>query len=486
MSLFSRVFKERRNSQPNNRWRSLGFAYRPRLEVLETRDLPATLLVTTASGDPNVAGSLPWAINRANLSVGLDYVLFNISGPGVHVISVNQQLWVNDQIVIDGASQPGYAGSPLISVQGSAATPGIFILNAGSSGSTIQGLDIYSYSSNGITILRGSDFDWIQNNWIGYFVDGAGVHLNTARFAPPQFYTIGLAMQANNTTIRWNTISGNYNGIAIGEDVLGTWSGTPYSRNGVQFNYVGTNPGGTSSAGYGNLSNAMFFGEGAQGNWLGPTNVLSGNGTNAVELLHSSVSGNVIFSDMIGTDISGNFSIPNGWAVAAQHGGTGVLVANGAHGNAIGGPWGGNIISGNGAGGVALGSVGSGPALANWVQFNVFGLNKSQTQVLGSQNVGVSVDESSQKNVIQGNIIAGQTGNGIVLDTGQANDQTIGNDIEGNWLGESQNGRWFLNGGWGISLNAYAGFTWIAGNFFGANALGTIYVSPLAYGNHIA
>ena len=90
-----------------------------------------------------------------------------------------------------------------------------------------------------------------------------------------------------------------------------------------------------------------------------------------MELLHPTASGNVIFRNRIGTNRTGTAAI--------GHGQLGVLIANGASGNAVGGPAGGNVISGNALGGVVLGT-GPGPvATGNWVQYNILGLNASQT-----------------------------------------------------------------------------------------------------------
>jgi hypothetical protein len=423
----------------------------------------------------------------------LSIIHFDIGGGGPQVITLTSlpddpdpQLWLNGQVIIDGTTQPGYQGTPLISVQGSASSPvqGIFILNgAASSVSTIQGLDIYSYALHGITIENGSQGNWIQNNWIGFYRDPAyAVHLDTnapvfnnAGTSPNN--TIGITMQSSFNAIRLNTVSGNYNALAIGYDIFGTWNGVVSRLNGISQNFIGTDPTGSYASGFGNLSNGAFFGEGAQGNWFGQ-NVVSGNGTNAIELMHSTVTGNVIYNNDIGTDSTGTVSIGNGWAVPG--GGVGILVGNGANGNAIGGPAGGNIVSGNGSCGVSLGYIGpggdDGPANYNWVEDNVLGLNSAKTGVVGSQVLGILVEGGSTLNTVTFNVVAGNHGSGIDISSSQQN------NVSYNTIGEGS----FSNGNFGVELDPGANFNWILANTFGPNARGNFYVDPQAVGNDIS
>jgi parallel beta-helix repeat protein len=460
----------------------------PRLEALEGRDLPSTYTVVNTSPDPQVSGSLPWAVAQAN---GQSYananassiIDFDIPGAGTHVITLQQlpdngndgQLWLNGKVFIDGTSQPGYAGTPLISVQGAGSSiAGIFILNAAgagsSSGSTIQGLDIYSYALHGITINPVSQGNFIQNNWIGFYQDASGVHRDTDIAGINPNNTIGITMQSSSNVIHDNCISGNYNAVAIGYDIFSPWNGVVSQSNNIYQNFIGTDPTGSTASGYGNLSNGVFFGEGAQNNSLGPNNVVSGNGTNAIELMHSTVTGNVVFQNKIGTDSTGKVSIANGWATVG--GGVGILLGNGANGNAIGGPEGGNIVSGNGSCGISLGYAGpggdDGPANNNFVQNNIVGLNSAQTGVVGSQHTGILLVDGSTSNVVSGNVVAGNKGSGIVISNSQQN------YIEDNYIGESALGKPFANRGWGIELDAGATNNALVGNVFGRNRKGSI------------
>ena len=67
----------------------------------------ATLTVINAND--NGAGSLRQAILDANLDSGLDTIVFQIPGGGVHTIAVLSALpTIAFPVVIDGTSQPGY------------------------------------------------------------------------------------------------------------------------------------------------------------------------------------------------------------------------------------------------------------------------------------------------------------------------------------------------------------------------------------------
>ncbi len=101
------------------------------------------VVTTTADSGP---GSLRQAIIDSNgLTGGSNAVDFDIAGPGVHTISLLSSLpLVTSSLLIDGTSQPGYAGSPLIALD---ATP-----SGSSDGLTISGaiLSVRGLASTGI------------------------------------------------------------------------------------------------------------------------------------------------------------------------------------------------------------------------------------------------------------------------------------------------------------------------------------------------
>ena len=98
------------------------FRFCPRLEALEDRLVPSTFSVTgTTDSGPN---TLRQAILFANAHPGTT-ITFNIGGAGVHDIALLSPLpTITAQVAIKGATQPGYAGSPLIQLDGFSAGSG--------------------------------------------------------------------------------------------------------------------------------------------------------------------------------------------------------------------------------------------------------------------------------------------------------------------------------------------------------------------------
>ncbi len=478
MSLIARIFKKQvGHGIPKVRRHITA----PRLEMLETRALLATYTVTNTLDGVTDVGSLRWAVTQANFTTkGLDYIQFNIPGAGVHPIVLGAQLFLNDQVVIDATSQPGYNGQPLIYVQaGINATPTLFTLQDNpngplgattSSSSTIQGLGMYAFPQSAVTIAAGSTGNFIQNNWIGFFQAGTNSPFLTSGGFPS---ADGLAIRSNFNTIRDNTISGVRNGVVLGS-IAGP-AATDSVTNSIQRNNIGTDPSGSTSARYGNLADGIRLGDGARLNFLGPVNVISGNAANGINLQHSTNTGNVIFASKIGTDASGNAAIGNG--------GWGVLLANGGpNGNAVGGPFGGNVISGNAAGGVSLGtSASGGGASGTYVQYNIIGLNGSRTGDFSSvgraQPVGLYIINRSIRNVIEGNIVAGQSNNGIYVEASEEN------YISGNYVGQNGDGISIANGGFGVYLGNGASRTFILSTAYGLNRRGNLFQDPNAVGN---
>jgi parallel beta-helix repeat protein len=503
-----------------NRFRQARFATRqertvpPRLEVLEARVLLASYVVTNVSGDPTVPGSLPYAVAQVDLQPqGLNYITFDIPASdefefeGVYIIAIAQPLVLTNQVVIDGTTQPGYSpvqdfGGPTGTVieifgyniysrdpsQSAAATgevDNVFELGSNptrgttSSGSTIQGLTIYGYSDSGVKILNGSQNDFIQNNYIGFMTfipDGGEFVVDFNSYASSaNAASIGVDVESSNNTIRYNTISGNGDGVVVGENAQSPWNGTAYETNSIQFNDIGTAPAGLSlpySIGFrsfrlyfGNSADGIQLGAGAQQNYIGPGNVISGNQSNGIESTAPSNTGNVVFANSIGTDVTTDVALGNS--------GYGILLAGGAGGNVIGGPLGGNVIADNAAGGIALGD-GTTSAAQNLVQGNVLGLNASQTAVVGQQYLGVYLANGSTGNLVTGNVIAGNVYHGVLVGA------ATGNTLSQNWIGESAYGTAFANGGYGVCLLAGASDNAIQGNALGVNTAGNYYGLPAA------
>ena len=153
------------------------------------------------------AGSLRQAVFDANASPGPDIIQFSISPPGPQtIVLVAEGLAITDPVTIDGATQPGFAGKPIITLVGDEdANPGIRITT---SNCFIRALVISNFIGHGIVLETTA-----QNNVIGGTNSGAGNIIVSNAAA-------GVAvLGGTNNAIRGNSIFGNGAlGIDLGDD----------------------------------------------------------------------------------------------------------------------------------------------------------------------------------------------------------------------------------------------------------------------------
>lgn len=150
----------------------------------------ATFMVTSTSdaadtqtdgecetGDTGADCTLRAAIEEANQSAGPDTIQFNIPGEGPHTIALDNGLMIEDALTIDGTTQPGYRGSPLIELDGSRAGQPMAALEINSV-STVKGLAINNFSNDQAGILLFADGNVIQSNYLGVAPDGTTARPN--------------------------------------------------------------------------------------------------------------------------------------------------------------------------------------------------------------------------------------------------------------------------------------------------------------------
>ena len=487
----------------------------------------ACSLQVTTTDDSLDPGTLRSAILCANATPNIDRdgdlipdpdpISFNIPGGGPHTIEPLSELpTITDAIHFDGTTQPGFAGVPLIEINGRLAGTGsvgtganAFVFVGGAGGSIVESLVINRFTGRAIEIADATGGHIITGNYIGTDVTGA---IAAANGGPDLSGSVWIGDTADGNMISENVISGNHNiGMLIGSD-----------GNTIRANYIGTDVGGTIDVGNGadgvmllgsdnlvrdnlisgNDDNGLVIQEGGErnvvyGNLIGTDvtagvdlgnssrgvllnganndigservsdrNIISGNDSVGILVVSSD---NWIAGNYIGTDISGTTAIPNFNGIAVQ--GSNNIIGVDPDGEGRG-----NLISGNMATGVDF----SGPiATLNRLAGNTIGTDVTGTVALGNGSFGVFISDESSANTIGGNhggignLISGNTGGGI----GMQGIGVTGNVVQGNRIGTNAAGTQTIgNGGTGVLVigtgNTIGGPSEAAGNVIAGNING--------------
>ncbi len=172
--------------------------------------------------------SLRDAITIANAAAGSDRITFDIPGIGVQTIAPTSALPdITSPVDIDGTTQPGFVGLPLVEVAGAgsgAGTNGLQLV-AGSGGSTIRSLVVNGFANRQISV-SGSDGNTIVDSYLG--TNAAG---DTA-VAGGAFATLDIWQDSDANTVDGNVVSGivriadaNSSGNVVRRSRLGVASG---------------------------------------------------------------------------------------------------------------------------------------------------------------------------------------------------------------------------------------------------------------------
>ncbi len=409
----------------------------------------ATCTITVLNTNTSGAGSFTQALNDANGSSNMDVICFNIPGSGVKTINLTAQLGISQPVEIDGTTQPGYSGAPLIELYGGSANG----LVVSSGGNIIRAIAVNGYAADGL-LLQGPGGNTVVGSYFGLGPNGISDRGNGAS-------GIGILSPNNiiggSTSTDRNIISGNGgNGLVIG--------GADASGNVIKGNYFGTNAAGTASVP--NSGDGLLI-NGSSGNTVGGTdsvnptsscvgacNLFSGNGANGVGIWHSGASSNTVVGNYIGVKVDGLSALPNG--------DIGLEIQD-ASGNTVGGVTVNerNLISGNFGAGVSITGIPNGIVTQNnIIKGNYIGVNKLGNSAIKNHKMGVNIgtpaggSNAAKNNLIGGtdgvslggsctgacNVIAGNGWNGIYISGLDGGD----NQVQGNFIGVGASGGWTI------------------------------------------
>src|ERR1700736_5165658 len=255
---------------------------------------------TSESGVGGLRAAMHYAVDNPGTTI-----TFNIptSDPGyangVFTIQLTGHLppVVIDGTIIDGTTQPGYAGSPLIVLDGSQILP-----EAGAVPGTVPGMLMYAANCT----VKGLSFQRFP--WVGLACLYPDAHNNTIRgcwfgldysgtaSAPNQYQGIQISSGANSNTIGGSTTADR--NVISGNNQYGIWiSDANTTGNVIQGNYIGTKSDGLAAVP--NAFSGVIVTRSSHDNSIGGAssgarNVISGNVNAGVWLTGAGVNQNTV------------------------------------------------------------------------------------------------------------------------------------------------------------------------------------------------
>jgi uncharacterized repeat protein (TIGR01451 family) len=179
------------------------------------------------------------AILTANSRTGVHIIDFNLAGAGPHTIQPRDGGLppITDPVIIDGTTQPGYAGTPRIVIDGSLAglANGLWISGGNS---TVRGLAIGNFVGAGILLDTGGN-NVIEGNYIGTNAAGTAAQGNRDG--------VYIFNSANNRI--GGTAMGTRNVISGNTDDGVNLEGSGSTGNQIHGNYIGTTASGYDALG---------------------------------------------------------------------------------------------------------------------------------------------------------------------------------------------------------------------------------------------
>jgi alpha-tubulin suppressor-like RCC1 family protein len=405
---------------------------------------------TVTNTNDGGAGSLRQAIIDANVDTGLENIEFNIPVffPGqVHTIQLLTALpAITSSVFISGASQPGYVNNtdffgtnarPVIVINGSNITGGADGLVFSGGNSNVNGLVINGFSNNAIRVINGDN--------VGIFYCFLGTN-ETGTTAVPNGGGISLEGVSDCNIGAPGNLSRN---LISGNRLHGVKATASADNNLIENNLIGTNAAGTGALGNGqagiDIQNSLGVTVGGTGSQN--RNVISSNVT-GIQLLSATEA--LIIGNRIGTTADGTADLGNTGNGIFSQGGSGHMIGDDQlHGN---------IISGNGGVGIVITASQTG---GHKILGNYIGTNTTGDARIGNDNGGIQFSSTSNNSIggvsspgIQpGNIIAGNSLEGIYVIGSAGANQSRFNFIQGNRIGIDANGT-ALSNGMGIVISS--------------------------------
>ncbi len=205
------------------------------IENLEQR-LPLAVFLVTNTGDAG-PGSFRQAIFDSNSSFGTDEIRFAIGTGPASITPATALPDLTDTVLIDGSTQPGFDGKPLIELDGRFVTGFSHGLALLANNITIRSIVIGGFNADGLSIH--SDGNTIEGCYIGTDLSGTLSRSNGAGWS-------NIGINGNNNMIggysptQRNVISGSPNS-------QGVWIASGSVGGKVVGNFVGTTADGRSA-----------------------------------------------------------------------------------------------------------------------------------------------------------------------------------------------------------------------------------------------
>ncbi len=393
---------------------------------------------TSRTGTASIPNPNGIAINNAsnNIIGGTNAADRNIlSGNTNSGITINAAASTGNQII------GNYIGTEITGTGSLENGTGIIIVNAGGNfigGNTIEKRNIISGNIEGGIILNGSgtNDNIISGNYIGVDVSGLNICSNH----------VGIMLKSN---ARRNIIGGTTpaeRNILSGNTEIGVYIEASDS-NRITGNYIGPDATGAGALKIGDTliqANGIELNVVSKYNIIGgylpeERNIISGNRVYGM-IYYGQTSYNPVIGNYIGTDVTGNISLPNATGICVDAASNHNLIKN-------------NVLSGNISYGIFIVTTGS---YYNEFKGNLVGTNAAGTSAVPN-DAGLLLGGGARYNIIGGtnpgdrNIFSGNRYDGILI----ADNTTDFNQITGNYIGTDITGMNALPNpvGIGISTN---------------------------------